>query len=181
MKCITSEDLETLISKTFIKINKTFVIEDQSLLTDIKTILLLKFNQFKKKEKTKLNKRDLSAYNLFMKENFQSDSLINNTDNLKQIELFKINAHLWKNLTKEKKQEYINKAKILKKKPDKTKKTKKRKLCGYNLYYKENIIQLKATQPENMNIMKHISNNWINLSSDEKNKWNIKANELIID
>lgn len=177
MKYISSDDLTTIIEKTFIKINETYMIEDQTLLNDIKATILVKFKKFKNKNNIKLKKRDLSAYNLFMKDNFQIDNIKNDETDPKQVKMFKINAQLWTNLPSEKKEEYISKAKLLKKNTN-IKKPKTRKMCGYNLYYKENILELKTKKPDDISIMKHVSNCWLNLDNDTKNEWNIKALKL---
>jgi hypothetical protein len=185
MKILNTEDLERLINKTFLQINNKYKIEDDVLLKDIKNILILKFKKFKNINNSK---RSESAYNLFIKKQYKDIDLDETTEQSKKLqnEKFKICAKLWQNLGNEEKQVYIDEADKLKKTVPKSVK-KPRKLTGYNLYYKEMNNKLKTQnslglpeeeKPKNISIMKYISQNWKNLSQEEKNIWINKASNI---
>lgn len=134
-------ELVTIIKNTFAILATSYIFDNEAYISDLQNAL---FNCIK-------------------------TQLLNKPSNSTKTEYLKFLQSRYKTIKQGKKLTLIESQEILKgineawRDENKSKKARLRKLSGYNLFYKQNIQTLMKTKPDNICIMKHISNEWNSL------------------
>jgi hypothetical protein len=158
--------------------------------------------QYKRKRKDgKAPTRALSAYNIFVKERFsrlakqnqealKSNDVDTSLERIPSATLVASSGSLWKDLSKEEKAYYEEKAKADQKRyqeemanyqpPEKTQQRKRNK-TGYNMFFSAHVTEMKRTEEgvpsERGSVARLVGNAWKNLSADEKEYYEKLAEE----
>ena len=158
--------------------------------------------QYKRKRKDgKAPTRALSAYNIFVKERFsrlakqnqealKSNDVDTSLERIPPATLVASSGSLWKDLSKEEKAYYEEKAKADQKRyqeemanyqpPEKTQQRKRNK-TGYNMFFSAHVTEMKRTEEgvpsERGSVARLVGNAWKNLSADEKEYYEKLAEE----
>ncbi len=130
--------------------------------------------------------RPMSAYNMFVREQFRV--LNENPDREKGAgnsqQIMSTVSGQWAKLSAEEKEKYIQMASDVNGEPAKDKPAKgkkaaggesKRRLTGYNLFYREHKDDIKANREEGLTTMKAVGQAWRSLSEDERTAYNERA------
>lgn len=133
--------------------------------------------------------RPKSAYNMFVKDKFRQNKESGNGNNSQDI-MSQVSGQ-WATLSEEEKSVYVRMAEEAnaslgtEEQPAKTKATKsdadatsKRRITGYNLFYRENKDKLKESAGrDGLTTMKAVGNAWKALSDEERGTWNTRASD----
>ena len=127
--------------------------------------------------------RPKSAYNMYVKDQFRLNKESNSGSNSQ--ELMSVVSGQWATLSTEKKAIYIKMAEEANANfvPEPQEKTKskelkvkrKRRITGYNIFYRENKDSIKANRDPNIKTMQAVGAAWKSLSEDERIEYNSRA------
>lgn len=143
------------------------------------------------KSSSKRATRKKTAYNLYIKDMFSKTEEERKAKEEQGEEVEKQNSQalmskfskLWKGLPAEEKLPYEEEAKSINEESDsnapaKSRSTGKKKMTGYNLYYKENKDEIKASLEEGEHLMKKVGATWKALKVEEQQEYKTRAAEL---
>jgi hypothetical protein len=128
--------------------------------------------------------RPKSAYNMFVKDQFRQNKEQAKPNNSQEI-MSSVSGR-WAKLTPEEKTVYTKMAQEANANLDKTpqeakapkeKKTTKRRLTGYNVFYRENKDSLKTAPGSGTTTTQAVGKAWNALTDDERLKWNERASK----
>lgn len=136
--------------------------------------------------------RKKTAYNLYIKAMFHQEELERKAKEEQGEEVEKQNSQelmskfskQWKTLPDEEKLPYEEEAKSINEESDKDTPAKsrssgkKKQMTGYNLFYKENKNDIKASLEEGEALMKKVGATWKALSVEEQQEYKKRASEL---
>lgn len=136
--------------------------------------------------------RKKTAYNLYIKDMFSKteqerkakEEEGETVEKQNSQELMSKFSRQWKNLPAEEKLPYEEEAKSINEESDKDAPTKsrasgkKKQMTGYNLYYKENKDEIKASLEEGEHLMKKVGATWKALPVEEQQEYKARAAEL---
>lgn len=121
--------------------------------------------------------RKRTAYNIYIKEEFARAK--ENNDSRNSQELMSAFSQGWAKLTDDEKKPYHDKAAESNDAGPTSAAAPKKRMNGYNLYYKENKEELKKEADEaGERLMKHVGASWKALSEEEQKVWRDKAAAL---
>jgi hypothetical protein len=127
--------------------------------------------------------RRKTGYNLYIRAKFdeakknQVEGDDSKPNSQKQMSTF---SKEWKDLSDDQKKPYIDQADAINaengtESTSKSKRTGKRQLSGYNLFYREERDNIRNTKDEDTSLMSAVGATWKALTSDEKGEYNKRA------